>query len=44
LKGIEGEIENPLEDVILHSILGTREFVARMKEKLQLKDTREVPA
>ena len=38
------EIENPFEDVMHQSILGTQEFVASVKEKLPLKESREVPA
>ena len=44
LKGIDGEFENPFEDVVHQSILGRREFVASVKEKLPLKESREVPA
>ena len=44
LKGIDGEIENPFEDVLHQSILGTPEFVERVKEKLPRTDSREVPA
>jgi REP element-mobilizing transposase RayT len=44
LKGICGQIENPFEDVLHQSILGTQEFVKWVKEKLPLKESREVPA
>ena len=44
LKGIDGEIENPFEDVVHQSILGTQDFVDRVKEKLPRKESREVPA
>ena len=44
LKGIDGEIENPFEDVLHQSILGTKEFVERVKEKIPRKESREVPA
>ena len=44
LKGIEGEIDNPFEDVMHQSILGTQDFVERVKEKLPHKESREVPA
>jgi putative transposase len=44
LKGIAGEIGNPFEDVMHQSILGTQEFVDRVKEKLPRKESREVPA
>jgi REP element-mobilizing transposase RayT len=43
LKGIDGEIENPFEDVLHQSILGTQDFVERVKEKLPRKESREVP-
>jgi REP element-mobilizing transposase RayT len=44
LKGIDAEIENPFEDVLHQSILGTQEFVKWVKEKLPRKESREVPA
>jgi len=44
LKGTYGEIENPFEDVLHQSILGTQDFVKRVKEKLPRKESREVPA
>jgi hypothetical protein len=36
LKGIEGEIENPFEDVLHQSILGTQDFVERIKPKMSV--------
>jgi putative transposase len=44
LRGIEGEIENPFEDVMHQSILGTQDFIKWVKEKLPRKESREVPA
>jgi hypothetical protein len=44
LKGIYGEIENPFEDVLHQSILGTQSFVEWVKKKLPRKESREVPA
>jgi hypothetical protein len=44
LKGIDGKIENPFEDVLHQSILGTQDFVKWVKEKLPRKESREVPA
>jgi hypothetical protein len=44
VKGIEGEIDNPFEDVVHQSILGTQDFVDRAKEKLPRKGSREIPA
>jgi REP element-mobilizing transposase RayT len=44
LKGIDGEIENPFEEVLHQSILGTQSFVEWVKEKLPRKEFREVPA
>ena len=44
LKTIGAEIENPFEDVLHQSILGTQEFVKWVKEKLPHKEFREVPA
>jgi hypothetical protein len=44
LKGIEGEIENPFEDVLHQSILGTQDFVDWVKEKIPIKESREFPA
>jgi len=44
VKGIEGEIDNPFDDVVHQSILGTQDFVERLKEKLPRKESREVPA
>ncbi len=36
LKGIDGEIENPFEDVLYQSILGTQDFVERIKPKMSV--------
>jgi hypothetical protein len=36
LKGIDGEIENPFEDVLHQSILGTQDFVERIKPKMNV--------
>lgn len=44
LNAIGAEIENPFEDVMHQSILGTQEFVASVKEMIPLKESREVPA
>jgi len=44
LRGIDGEIENPFEDVLHQSILGTQSFVEWVKKKLPRKESREVPA
>jgi REP element-mobilizing transposase RayT len=44
LKAFDGEIENPFEDVLHQSILGTQDFVDWVKEKLPGKESREVPA
>ena len=44
LKGIDGEIENPFDDVLHQAILGTQDFVKYIKEKLPRKESREVPA
>lgn len=44
LNAIGAEIENPFEDVMHQSILGTQEFVKWVKEKLPRKESREVPA
>jgi hypothetical protein len=44
LKGIDGDIENPFEDVLHQSILGTQGFVDWVKEKIPSKESREVPA
>jgi hypothetical protein len=44
LRGIDEEIENPFEDVMHQSILGTQDFVNWVKEKLPRKESREVPA
>ena len=41
---IEGEIENPFEEVIHQSILGSQDFVNRVRRKLPQKGQREIPA
>jgi REP element-mobilizing transposase RayT len=41
---IEGEVENPFEDVVHQSILGTQDFIDRVKQKLPRKGQREVPS
>ena len=43
-QGIEGEIENPFEEVTHQSILGTQSFVEWVKNKLPRKDQREIPS
>ena len=43
-QGIEGEIENPFEEVAHQSILGTQSFVKWVKKKLPHKDQREIPS
>jgi REP element-mobilizing transposase RayT len=42
--GIEGEIENPFEQVLHQSILGTQSFVKWVKKKLPPKQQREIPS
>ena len=44
LNAIDAGIENPFEDVLHQSILGTQEFVKWVKEKLPHKESQEVPA
>ena len=44
LNALGAEIENPFEDVMHQSILGTQEFIKWVKEKLPRKELREVPA
>jgi REP-associated tyrosine transposase len=44
LNALGADIENPFEDVMHQSILGTQEFVQRVKSKLPRKESREVPA
>jgi hypothetical protein len=41
---IEGKIENPFEDVVHQSILGTQDFIDWVKQKLPRKGQREVPS
>jgi putative transposase len=41
---IEGEIENPFENVVHQSILGAQDFVDWVKKKLPQKGQREVPS
>ncbi len=43
-QGIEGEIENPFEQVLHQSILGTQNFVKWVKKKLPRKQQREIPS
>jgi REP element-mobilizing transposase RayT len=43
-QGIEVEIENPFEEVIHQSILGTQNFVDWVKNMLPSKEQREVPS
>jgi REP element-mobilizing transposase RayT len=42
--GIEGKIENPFEDVVHQSILGTQDFIDWVKQKLPRQGQREVPS
>jgi hypothetical protein len=41
---IEGKIDNPFEDVVHQSILGTQDFIDRVKQKLPCSGQREVPS
>ena len=41
---IEGEIENPFEEVVHQSILGTQDFVEWVRQKLPRKGQREIPS
>ena len=41
---IEGKIDNPFEDVVHQSILGTQDFIDWVKQKLPRKGQREVPS
>jgi hypothetical protein len=41
---IEGEIENPFEEVVHQSILGTADFIQWVRQKLPQKGQREVPS
>jgi putative transposase len=43
-RAIEGEIENPFEEVVHQSILGTQEFIDWVRQKLPRKGQREVPS
>jgi REP element-mobilizing transposase RayT len=43
-QGIEGEIENPFEEVVHQSILGTQSFVKWIKKKLPRDKQREIPS
>jgi putative transposase len=42
--GLDGELENPFENVVHQSILGTDEFVEWVKGEVSLEPDREVPA
>ena len=41
---IEGEIENPFEEVVHQSILGSRDFVNWVRQKLPQEGQREIPS
>jgi putative transposase len=41
---IEGEIENPFEEVVHQSILGSQDFVNWVRQKLPQKGQREIPS
>ena len=41
---IEEESENPFEEVVHQSILGTADFIDWMRQKLPRKGQREVPS
>jgi len=43
-QGLEGEIENPFEDVVHQSILGSQYFVKWVKKKLPRQQQREIPS
>jgi hypothetical protein len=43
-RAIEGEIENPFEEVVHQSILGTQDFVDWVRQKLPRRRQREVPS
>jgi len=43
-QGIEGEIENPFEEVVHQSILGSQSFVKWVKKKLPREKQREIPS
>ncbi len=42
--GIEGEIENPFEEVVHQSILGAQDFVDWVRQKLPREGQREIPS
>ena len=44
LNAIEGEIENPFEEVVHQSILGGQDFVNWVRQKLPQKGQREIPS
>ena len=41
---IEGEIENPFEEVVHQSILGAQDFIDRVRQKLPREGQREIPS
>ena len=41
---IEGEVEDPFEEVIHQSILGSQDFVDRVKQKLPREGQGEIPS
>ena len=43
-RAIEGEIENPFEEVVHQSILGNQDFVNWVRQKLPQKGQREIPS
>ena len=43
-QGFEGKIENPFEDVVHQSILGSQDFVKWVKKKLPRQQQREIPS
>jgi putative transposase len=43
-RAIEGEVDNPFEEVVHQSILGAADFVQWVREKLPRKGQREVPS
>ena len=43
-QAIEGEVENPFEEVIHQSILGSQDFVNWVRQKLPQKGQREIPS
>lgn len=42
--GIEGDVENPFDDVVHQSILGAQDFVDWVRQKLPRKGQRELPS